>query len=264
VREKARELGRSVNSYLVQLIESDLQLPESRVPLETPSVKKSPIMLDAEALLNWSLEHKGEEPNDEIMMEEFGWSERMIPARRSLFKALCRRDPRFKEAKENFIRRVFDALSEIQDEYHRIRNIDRKQLCERFEISGQYLHLILKALEARNAITLEEHYAAWEAESIILGIPCRNRECFGVMGRMGPAAYKCNRCGGEWDLATELLQFLRQGERDRKYTTKELREHFNVSWFHVQEAWDMLLAKGLLIKDQSGAIRPKPENSKPS
>jgi len=263
VRERARALGRSINSYLVQLIESDLQLPVSQVPVEVPTAKKSPVMIDAEGLLAWSLEHQGEQLNDDTVMEEFGWTERMIPARRSLFKALCRRDPRFKEVRENFIRRAFDALSEMQDEYHRIKNIDRKQLCERFEVSGQYLDLILKALAARDAITLYEHHATWEEETTILGIPCRNRECFGVMGRTGPAAYKCSRCGGEWNLATELLQFLREGERDRKYTTKELREHFNVSWSHVEEALNTLLAKGLLIKDQSGNLRPK-ENSKPS
>jgi len=42
VREKARELGRSVNSYLVQLIQSDLQLPESPSGLSSLRGETSP------------------------------------------------------------------------------------------------------------------------------------------------------------------------------------------------------------------------------
>ena len=156
VRERARALGRSVNSYLVHLVSSDLELPESRVPAETPRLRKSPVMVDAEALLAWSLEHEAEEPDDETLMREFGWTERMIPIRRSLFKALCRKDLRFREARENFLRKIYNALADMSNVFRNINDFDRKSFCERLKISEKYLDVVLKALEARDAIILKK------------------------------------------------------------------------------------------------------------
>lgn len=195
VREKARELGRSVNSYLVQLIQSDLQLAESRVPAETTTVKKSPVMLAAEELLEWSIQHEGEEPDDDTIMREFGWSERMIPARRSLFKALSRKDSRSKEVRENFIRKTFDALNEMQDVWRNIKDFDRKLLCERFKVSGSYLDVILKALWARDVIGLDEDHATGREEVHILGYPCGSQGCNGIISMKIGASPQCPKCG---------------------------------------------------------------------
>jgi len=263
VREKARELGRSVNSYLVQLIESDLQLPESRVPLETPSVKKSPIMLDAEALLNWSLEHKGEEPNDEIMMEEFGWTERMIPARIQLFKALSKKNPEFQRVREKLRREVFESLLDQGREVGEFK-FDEETQAKRFKISKSYFKKTLRDLAEMKAI----YYRAapdGSASIVAYGVPCRNRGCFGIAVRDEAAPifpHRCIKCGVEPDIENEVLELLKAEKR--KLTKQEVAKTLNISFRHLEEALDTLLVKGVLIRDESGAIRPKPENSKPS
>jgi len=189
VREKARELGRSVNSYLVQLIQSDLQLPESRVPAETSTAKKSAVQVDAEKLLNWSLEHQGEEPDDETIMQDFGWSERMIPPRRTLFKALYRKDPKIKELRENLVRQVFDALREMTDVFKQVRDFNMKDFAAKFHISMSYMKIILKDLDERNAIRSD-------AESIgVLGFPCGSEGCNGVVGVTKDGLTPCRICG---------------------------------------------------------------------
>ena len=200
VREKARELGRSVNSYLVQLIQSDLQLPESRVPPEIASAKKTAIQADAERLLNWSLEHQGEEPTDQTMMEEFSWSERMILPRRSLFKALYRRDPRIKELKETLRRKAFDFLDEMKDENWRsieIKDHGHFDLDAILSISKSYAEAILKDLEARGWIEISESSIDETITIQVNGFRCANRECSGIITmRMKERELSpCHKCG---------------------------------------------------------------------
>jgi len=254
-----------MNSYLVQLIQDDLRLPESRVPAETPSVKKSPVMVDAEALLAWSLEHKGDEPTGKTIMEEFAWTERMIPARIQLFGALSKKNPEFQRVREKTRREVFESLLDQTRLDPELIEFDEETQAERFKISKSYFKKILKDLAEMKAIYYRP-YPDGTASIAAYGVPCRNRECFGITVRAKPelstSPYICTKCGVERDLENEVLEFLK-AEKDSKLTKKEAAEHFNVSFRHLKEVLDTLLAKGVLIKDQSGTIRPK-ENSKPS
>jgi len=259
----------SVNRYIAKLIESDLALPESRVPVETPSVKKSPVLVDAEALLAWSVEHRGEEPTGKTIMEEFAWTERMIPARIQLFKALSKKNPEFQQAREKLRREVFEKLL---DQGHELPGfvagsirIDEEFQAKQFKVSKSYFKKTLKDLAEMKAI----HYRGFPDETadiVAYGVPCRNRECPGIAVRaeMFPiSTYRCSKCGVERNLKNEVVELLK-AEPDKKLTKEEVAKNLNVSLRHLEEALDTLLTKGLLIKDESGAIRPKPENSKPS
>jgi len=259
VRERAKAVKCSVNSYVVQLIESDLQLPESRVPAETPAAKKSPVMVDAEALLAWSLEHQGDQPSSETIMEEFGWTERMILPRRTLFKALYRKDRRVKEVREKLTRRIFDGLNELKDDEEQIYDYETHNLDGKLNISKKYFAAVLKDLKERGAIDLYRNHLHGKNVIRTVGLPCREMECSGLMAKLEePTSYRCVKCGMEWNFGSQLLEFLRTSEKDRKFGLKEVAEHFKVSRKRLEEALSILLDKGLLIKDQSG-LRPKPE-----